>query len=82
VLRITLTDGAVIEVSPGHPLASGEPLSSLSVGSELDEQHRVLSIELVPYAPDRTYDILPGSSTGTYFAAGALLGSTLDAHSK
>ncbi len=77
VLQITLSDGAVIEISPGHPLANGQPLSSLSPGAEIDGQHRVRSIDLIPYMHDRTYDILPSSSTGTYFAAGALLGTTL-----
>jgi hypothetical protein len=77
VLRIALADGAILNISPGHPLANGKPLSSLSVGDSLDEQHAALAIELVPYQYDRTYDILPRSSTGTYFAAGALLGSTL-----
>ncbi len=77
VLRITLTDGAILDISPGHPLANGSPLASLSAGNNIDEQHRVQAIELVPYSHDRTYDILPSSSTGTYFAAGALLGSTL-----
>jgi hypothetical protein len=77
VLRLTLDDGGVLEISPGHPLGNGQPLSSLAPGSELDAQHRVVAIELVPYRYDRTYDILPSSSSGTYFAAGALLGSTL-----
>jgi len=77
VLRIALTDGAILNISPGHPLADGKPLSSLSAGDSVDEQHSVQAIELVPYSFDRTYDILPSSSTGTYFAAGALLGSTL-----
>jgi len=77
VLRIALDDGATLEVSAGHPLATGKPLSSLTEGSHIDEQHRVISIEQIPYVYDRTYDILPRSSTGTYFAAGALLGSTL-----
>ncbi len=81
VLRLTLSDGAVIEISPGHPLANGKPLSSLSAGAELDEQHRVRSIELIPYLHERTYDILPSSSSGTYFAAGALLGSTMHSSS-
>jgi hypothetical protein len=36
--------------------------------------------ELVPYAYDAAYDILPASSTGTYSAAGALIGSTLSGH--
>lgn len=77
VLRIVLTDGAVLEISPQHPLASGQPLSSLTTGDALDELHTVQSSELVPYEYSRTYDILPSSSTGTYFAAGAQLGSTL-----
>jgi hypothetical protein len=46
-------------------------------GGDLDDTHGVVSAELVDYAHDRTYDILPRSSTGTYFAAGALVGSTL-----
>ena len=77
VLRIALTDGGILNISPGHPLANGKPLSSLSAGDNVDEQHSVQAIELVPYLFDRTYDILPSSSTGTYFAAGALLGCTL-----
>lgn len=77
VLRMALTDGSVLEISPNHPLANGEPLSSLMAGDHIDEQHSVQAMELVPYSFERTYDILPSSSTGTYFAAGALLGSTL-----
>lgn len=77
VLRTVLTDGTILNISPGHPLANGQPLSSLSVGDNVDEQHSVQAIELIPYLYDRTYDILPSSSTGTYFAGGALLGSTL-----
>ena len=82
VLRILLEGGARLEISPGHPMADGRPLSELQAGGRLDEQHPVLSVELVPYAYSRTYDILPASSTGTYFAAGALLGSTLAAGSR
>jgi hypothetical protein len=37
----------------------------------------VASIRVVPYGHDATYDILPDSDTGTYFAGGALIGSTL-----
>jgi hypothetical protein len=76
-LRLFLQDGAVLEISPGHPMADGRPLSALQAGDRLDEQHAVRSIELVPYRYAHTYDILPTSSSGTYFAAGALLGSTL-----
>jgi hypothetical protein len=76
-LRLVLQGGASLEISPGHPMADGRPLSSLQAGGRLDEQHAVVSVELVPYRYARTYDILPASSTGTYFAAGAMLGSTL-----
>jgi hypothetical protein len=31
----------------------------------------------VPYAYDRTYDILPASESGGYFAGGVLIGSTM-----
>jgi hypothetical protein len=77
VVRVTLEDGAVLEVSPGHPTADGKTFGELRAGSRLDLQHTVRSAELVPYRYDATYDVLPASDTGTYFAAGAQIGSTL-----
>jgi hypothetical protein len=77
VVRVELEGGRVLEISPGHPTADGRTFGDLVTGSLLDEQHEVVSARLVPYAYDATYDILPDSSTGTYFAAGALVGSTL-----
>jgi hypothetical protein len=77
VVRLTLDSGAVIELSAGHPTADGRTFGELRAGSRLDELHSVESVEVVPYRHDATYDILPASSTGTYFAAGALVGSTL-----
>ena len=38
---------------------------------------RIVSAELVPYRHSHTYDILPASDTGTYYAGGVLVGSTL-----
>jgi hypothetical protein len=35
------------------------------------------SATLVQYGHDATYDILPDSDSGTYFAGGVLIGSTL-----
>ena len=81
VLRLTLSSGAVLEISPNHPTASGAPLAALGHGASLGEDVELVSSELIPYAYDRTYDILPQSSTGTYFAAGAVLGSTLNRRS-
>lgn len=43
----------------------------------MDALHTVASVATVPYLHDATYDILPASSTGTYFAAGVEIGSTL-----
>jgi hypothetical protein len=37
----------------------------------------VARVSTVPYEHPFTYDILPGSESGTYFASGALIGSTL-----
>ena len=77
VVRVALADGRVLEISPGHPTADGRTFGELVAGGKLDAEHWVQSAELVPYLYDATYDILPASSTGTYYAAGALIGSTL-----
>ncbi len=76
VVRVVLDGGAVLEISPGHPTADGRTFGDLVRGNKLDDSHVVRSAELVPYRFEATYDILPASSTGTYFAAGALVGST------
>lgn len=77
VMRVRLESGAVLELSPGHPTADGRLFGDIGAGDRLDELNRVVSSELVPYRHDRTYDILPASDTGAYFASGALVGSTL-----
>ena len=77
VVRVVLADGTVLHMSPGHLTADGRPFGELQAGSALDAQHAVVSAELVPYAYDATHDVLPASSSGTYFAGGALVQSTL-----
>jgi hypothetical protein len=77
VVRVVLQDDTVLEISPGHPTADGRLFSGLLAGDELNPGHRIVSAEIVPYRYDRTYDILPASNTGAYFAGGALIGSTL-----
>jgi hypothetical protein len=42
----------------------------------LDGAH-IASVDRVAYAGGATYDILPAGATGTYWANGVLLGSTL-----
>jgi hypothetical protein len=76
VVRVVLAGGAVLEISPGHPTADGRTFGDLRAGDVLDRQ-AIVSVERVPYAHSFTYDILPASDTGAYFAGGALIGTTL-----
>jgi hypothetical protein len=77
VVRVKLDSGATLEISAGHPTADGRTFGDLRAGDALDTTHAIGAVEVVPYRHDRTYDILPASDTGTYYAAGALIGSTL-----
>jgi hypothetical protein len=78
VLHVTFDNGRSIDMTAGHPLADGRPLSSLHPGSEL-LGGTVLSVASVPYQHAATYDILPDSTSGAYFASSVLIGSTLAA---
>jgi len=77
MVHLTLADGRQLWASPGHRTADGRALGSLAVGDALDGS-RVTGWELVPYAGDRTYDLLPAGPTGRYWAGGIPLASTLD----
>lgn len=76
VARIELDSGRVFEMSAGHPTADARTLGAVAPGDALGDAH-VASVSMVPYTHAFTYDILPASDTGAYFAAGALVGSTL-----
>jgi hypothetical protein len=76
VIRVVTSDGRSLEISAPHPTADQRTFGDLRAGALLDG-HLVKSVEVVAYAPDFTYDILPDSDTGTYFAAGMQIGSTL-----
>ncbi|HZP97636.1 MAG TPA: Hint domain-containing protein [Candidatus Limnocylindria bacterium] len=76
VVRLALDDGRVVFVSPGHPTADGRQVGDLRDGDELDGT-RVASVTRERYAGGATYDILPTGVTGTYWANGIRLGSTL-----
>jgi hypothetical protein len=75
VLRLTLADGRVVEASAGHPAVGGRPLGELVAGDSLDGS-RLIRIESIPYVGE-TWDLLPAGPTGTYWANGIPLGSTL-----
>jgi hypothetical protein len=76
MVHLVLADGRELLASPGHRTADGRQLGLLASGDSLDGS-TITRWELVPYAGDRTYDLLPGSPTGTYWADGILLSSTL-----
>jgi len=78
MVHLVLADGRELLASPGHRAADGRALGSLAAGDALDGS-TIKLWELVPYAGDRTYDLLPGGPTGSYWANGILLSSTLDA---
>jgi hypothetical protein len=63
-------------MSPGHPTADGRTFGELHVGDRL-EGGTVSAATIVDYDERFTFDILPDSDTGTYFAGGVHVGSTL-----
>ena len=76
VVRVVLETGATLEISALHPTADGRTFGVLESGDQLDGVG-IASATTVPYSHDATYDILPDSDTGAYFAGGVLVGSTL-----
>ncbi|MDO8579095.1 MAG: Hint domain-containing protein [Dehalococcoidales bacterium] len=76
VVRLTLSDGRSVTASPGHPSADKRTLGEYKVGDVLDGAI-VVSVEKVAYNGGATFDLLPSGPTGTYWANGVLLKSTL-----
>jgi hypothetical protein len=77
VVRIVLADGRSVTASPGHPTADGRTVGELTPGDSLDGS-RVVSVVRLAYSGGATYDLLPSGPTGTYFADGIPLGSTIE----
>ena len=76
ILFVLLNDGRQLEVSPEHPTADGRKFKDLKLGDGIDGRI-VVETKLKPYTYKYTYDILPDSETGNYYANGILIGSTL-----
>lgn len=76
VVRVELEGGSILNISAMHPTADGRSFAALRAGDTLGGL-AVARVELVGYAHAYTHDILPDSDSGGYFAAGALVGSTL-----
>jgi hypothetical protein len=77
VVRVTLATGKRLEISAGHPTADGRTFGQLHAGDTLGGLG-ILEVAKILYEAPFTYDILPDSDTGTYFAGAVLIGSTLE----
>lgn len=76
VVHLVLSDARTVDVSPGHRLPDGRRLGDVRPGDLVDEA-TVVSAALVAYTGGATFDLLPSGPTGTYWANGILLASTL-----
>jgi hypothetical protein len=76
VVDLVLSDGRSVRVSPGHPLADGRRVGDLRSGDLVDGA-TVVSAGLEAYRGGATFDLLPSGPTGTYWAGGIALASTL-----
>jgi hypothetical protein len=76
MVELRLAHGVTLLVSPSHPTADGRVFGDLAAGDRLDGV-AVVGARTVGYDQPFTYDILPASDTGAYFAGGVLIGSTL-----
>ncbi len=76
VIRLVLVDGRTVTASPGHPLADGRLMGDLRPGDPVAGS-TVASAEEMAYDGGRTFDVVVGGSSGTYFVDGIPLGSTL-----
>ena len=76
VVDLVLSDGRELHASPGHPLGDGRLLGAIGVG-EIVDGAAVVSADRVAYGAGTTFDLLPSGPTGTYWADGIPLASTL-----
>jgi len=76
MVEVRLSTGSVLSISPSHPTADGRTFADLAAGDRLDDV-ALASVRRVPYTEAYTYDILPDSDSGAYFAGGVLIGTTL-----
>jgi hypothetical protein len=76
MVHLVLADGRELLVSPGHRTADGRAVGALRAGDAVDGS-TVTTWELLPYAGERTYDLLPAGATGHYWANGIVVSSTI-----
>jgi len=75
--EVTLSDGRFFRASAGHPLVDGTLVGAVRVGASIDGA--IVSEFRTRHIEGPTWDLLPAGPTGTYWADGVHLGSTLRA---
>jgi hypothetical protein len=78
MIKFILEDGRILLASAEHPSADYFPLDYLKIGDKLDGSV-IIYKKAAACIYSKTYDILPVGKTGTYWANGILIGSTLHA---
>jgi hypothetical protein len=76
MIRLALFDGRVLVAAGAHPAVGGRLLRDLRAGERYDGS-TIAAIGYVVGSAGATYDLLPASATGEYWADGILVGSTL-----
>lgn len=76
MVRVKLNDGRTVTASLGHPTSEGRVLGDYQVGDTLDGG-LLVEVVYVEYDCGATYDLLPSSWTGFYWANKILLKSIL-----
>jgi len=76
MMEVRLNTDRTLSISPSHPTADGRTFADLSTGDLLDGV-TIASVRRVPYTEAYTYDILPDSDSGSYFAGAVQIGTTL-----
>ncbi|MDD1678161.1 MAG: Hint domain-containing protein [Methanomicrobiales archaeon] len=76
VIRLQLSDGREVNVSPGHPTTDNRTIGMLMVGDMLDRA-TITRVDLIAYDKPSVCDILPAGDTKSYWANGILLKSSI-----
>ena len=81
IVHLALADGREVFVSAGHPTTDGRTIGDLAIGDVLDGA-RVVAADTLPYDQPAKYDLLPAGETGSYWANGIPMNSTLEVAEK
>lgn len=77
IVHLALSDGRQVQVSAGHPTTDGRMIGDLTAGDVLDGA-RVVKAEVEAYEQPAKYDLLPAGETGSYWANGIPMNSTIE----